>query len=221
MTVYLVGAGPGDPGLLTVRGAELLRAAEVIVHDRLADASLLDLAPPAARRIDVGKEPGGPIEQETINALLIREGRAGRTRRPAEGRRPVRLRTGRRGDPGPPGCRRVVRGGAGHHVRHRGARLRRRARHPPGSVDLLHGGDRPQPSCRRSGNQLGSAGGGRGDHRRPHGGGPPGRHRGPAAGRRPGARDRRSRGSLGHPARAAVHPHPPRPARRHARSSRP
>jgi uroporphyrinogen III methyltransferase / synthase len=78
VTVYLVGAGPGDPGLLTVRGADLLRGAEVIVHDRLSDASLLDLAPPAARRIDVGKEPGGPIEQDGINALLIREGRAGR-----------------------------------------------------------------------------------------------------------------------------------------------
>jgi uroporphyrinogen III methyltransferase/synthase len=78
MTVYLVGAGPGDPGLLTMRGAELLRGAEVVVHDRLADASLLDLAPAAARRIDVGKEPGGPIEQDMINDLLIREGRAGR-----------------------------------------------------------------------------------------------------------------------------------------------
>ncbi len=78
MTVYLVGAGPGDPGLLTVRGAELLRGAEVIVHDRLADASLLDLAPPGARRIDVGKEPGGPIEQAQINDLLIREGQLGR-----------------------------------------------------------------------------------------------------------------------------------------------
>ncbi len=78
MTVYLVGAGPGDPGLLTVRGAELLRGADVIVHDRLSDASLLDLAPPEVRRIDVGKEPGGPVDQDQINALLIRESRAGR-----------------------------------------------------------------------------------------------------------------------------------------------
>ena len=95
MTVYLVGAGPGDPGLLTVRGAELLGGAEVIVHDRLADASLLDLAPSSARRIDVGKEPGGPIEQDEINALLIREGRAGRRVVRLEGRRPLRLRAGR------------------------------------------------------------------------------------------------------------------------------
>ncbi len=79
MTVYLVGAGPGDPGLLTVRGAEVLRVADVVVHDRLADASLLDLAPAPARRIDVGKAPGGPVHQDQINEILVAEGRAGRT----------------------------------------------------------------------------------------------------------------------------------------------
>ena len=78
MTVYLVGAGPGDPGLLTVRAAELLAAAEVVVHDRLAEASLLDLAPPSALRVDVGKSPGGPIDQEGINRLLVEHGRDGR-----------------------------------------------------------------------------------------------------------------------------------------------
>ncbi|HVA76053.1 MAG TPA: uroporphyrinogen-III C-methyltransferase [Acidimicrobiales bacterium] len=78
MTVYLVGAGPGDPGLLTVRGAELLSRADVVVHDRLADASLLDLAPTRARRIDVGKEPGGPAHQDEINQLIVAEGKAGR-----------------------------------------------------------------------------------------------------------------------------------------------
>ncbi|MGH9002880.1 MAG: SAM-dependent methyltransferase, partial [Acidimicrobiia bacterium] len=51
VTVYLVGAGPGDPGLLTVRGAEVLRRAEVVVYDRLSVATLLDLAPPGAERI--------------------------------------------------------------------------------------------------------------------------------------------------------------------------
>ena len=79
MTVYLVGAGPGDPGLLTVRGAEVLRRADVVVHDRLADRSLLELAPAHARRVDVGKAPGGPVHQDEINALLIEEGQAGRT----------------------------------------------------------------------------------------------------------------------------------------------
>jgi uroporphyrinogen III methyltransferase/synthase len=63
---------------LTVRGAEVLRGADVVVHDRLADSRLLDLAPASARRVDVGKTPGGPIHQEEINALLVREGQAGR-----------------------------------------------------------------------------------------------------------------------------------------------
>ncbi|HEX2700967.1 MAG TPA: uroporphyrinogen-III C-methyltransferase [Acidimicrobiales bacterium] len=78
MTVYLVGAGPGDPGLLTVRGAEVLGRADVVLHDRLASASLLDLAPATAERIDVGKRPGGPVDQEAINALLVAHGAAGR-----------------------------------------------------------------------------------------------------------------------------------------------
>jgi uroporphyrinogen III methyltransferase/synthase len=77
-TVYLVGAGPGDPGLLTVRGAEVLAAADVVVHDRLAEVSLLDLAPAGAKRIDVGKSPGEPVDQEGINRLLIDHARHGR-----------------------------------------------------------------------------------------------------------------------------------------------
>ncbi|HZQ27651.1 MAG TPA: uroporphyrinogen-III C-methyltransferase [Acidimicrobiales bacterium] len=77
MTVYLVGAGPGDPGLLTVRGAEVLARADVVVHDRLAESSLLDRAPASAERIDVGKRPGGPVHQDEINDLLVERGRAG------------------------------------------------------------------------------------------------------------------------------------------------
>ena len=79
MTVYLVGAGPGDPGLLTVRAMEVLGRADVVVHDRLAERSLLDLAPAGAERIDVGKSPGGPIDQEAINSLLVERGTAGQT----------------------------------------------------------------------------------------------------------------------------------------------
>lgn len=78
MTVFLVGAGPGDPGLVTVRGAEVLAGAELVVHDRLAAPSLLDLAPAGAERVDVGKRPGSPVPQDEINALLIEAGRAGR-----------------------------------------------------------------------------------------------------------------------------------------------
>src|SRR5262245_16361954 len=78
VTVYLVGAGPGDPGLLTERGAEVLRSADVVVYDRLSVASLLDLAPPGAERISVGKRPGhATVTQEEINALLVERGRAG------------------------------------------------------------------------------------------------------------------------------------------------
>lgn len=79
MTVYLVGAGPGDPGLVTRRGAELLERAEVVVYDRLAHPALLDLAPADAVRIDVGKAPGRvAMDQDGINATLVEHGRAGR-----------------------------------------------------------------------------------------------------------------------------------------------
>lgn len=78
MTVYLVGAGPGDPGLLTVRGAELLGRADVVVYDRLSAADLLGLAPVEAERISVAKAPGRPsVPQADINALLIERGKAG------------------------------------------------------------------------------------------------------------------------------------------------
>ena len=80
MTVYLVGAGPGDPGLLTRRGAELLGLADVVIHDRLSAAELLDLAPAGAERIDVGKAPGHHrLTQEQINELLVDRGLAGET----------------------------------------------------------------------------------------------------------------------------------------------
>ena len=79
MTVHLVGAGPGDPGLLTVRALELLRRADVVIYDRLSQESLLDLAP-AAERIDVGKAPGHVRRtQSEINDLLIERGRRGET----------------------------------------------------------------------------------------------------------------------------------------------
>lgn len=78
MTVYLVGAGPGDPGLLTVRAAELLGRAEVVVYDRLSVGPALDLAPPGAERINVGKRPGkATLTQDGINRLLVERGGAG------------------------------------------------------------------------------------------------------------------------------------------------
>jgi len=75
VTVYLVGAGPGDPGLLTRRGAEVLARAEVVVFDRLVPPELLELAPPTALRIDVGKRPGQSRRQEEIHEVLVTHGR--------------------------------------------------------------------------------------------------------------------------------------------------
>lgn len=80
MTVHLVGAGPGDPELLTLRAARLLAASDVVIHDRLIPTEALELAPPAAHRIDVGKRPGhAAVPQDEINQLLVDHGRRGGT----------------------------------------------------------------------------------------------------------------------------------------------
>jgi uroporphyrin-III C-methyltransferase len=72
--VHLVGAGPGDRGLITVRGLELLRRADVVVYDSLANEALLEEARPGAQRIDVGKRGGDhKMEQEDIDRLLVRK----------------------------------------------------------------------------------------------------------------------------------------------------
>jgi uroporphyrinogen III methyltransferase/synthase len=77
--VSLVGAGPGDPGLLTVRALERLREAEVVVYDRLVNPELLDEAPAEALRIFAGKRVGAHcLPQAAINALLVHHARAGR-----------------------------------------------------------------------------------------------------------------------------------------------
>jgi uroporphyrin-III C-methyltransferase len=75
VTVHLVGAGPGDVDLLTLRAARLLAGADVVVHDRLIDPAVLALAPVGAELIDVGKVPGGSATQSIINDLLISLGR--------------------------------------------------------------------------------------------------------------------------------------------------
>ncbi len=76
--VYLIGAGPGDPGLLTVKGREALERADVVVYDRLAHPSLLDYAPPSAERVFAGKARGQQeLTQDGINALLVERARAG------------------------------------------------------------------------------------------------------------------------------------------------
>lgn len=87
--VYLVGAGPGDPGLLTLRGKLLLERAEVVVYDYLANSKLLNHAPAEAELIYVGKKGGGlhAMPQEEINRLLVEHGGAA-------GKRVVRLKGG-------------------------------------------------------------------------------------------------------------------------------
>lgn len=77
MTVHLVGAGPGDPDLLTLRAARLLGDADVVVHDRLVSPAILELVSPWATCIDVGKDPNGArTTQARINDILVHAGRA-------------------------------------------------------------------------------------------------------------------------------------------------
>ncbi|MDP2306466.1 MAG: uroporphyrinogen-III C-methyltransferase [Pseudomonadota bacterium] len=85
--VAIIGAGPGDPGLLTVRARELLDGAEVVVHDALVSAEILRSIPARVERVDVGKRRGKHLaEQDEINQTLVRLGR--------EGKRVVRLKGG-------------------------------------------------------------------------------------------------------------------------------
>ncbi len=77
--VALVGGGPGDPGLITVRGRQLLAAADVVVTDRLGPRDLLDGLSPDVEVVDVGKTPGHhPIPQDRINEILVEHARLGR-----------------------------------------------------------------------------------------------------------------------------------------------
>jgi uroporphyrin-III C-methyltransferase len=76
--IHLVGAGPGDPDLLTVKAARLLAEAEVVVYDRLVDQRVLDLVGPGAELIAVGKYPGQSCRQDDINRLLVSLGDRGR-----------------------------------------------------------------------------------------------------------------------------------------------
>lgn len=78
--VYLVGAGPGDPGLVTMKGVECLREADVVVYDRLVNGHLLDNASDGAERIYVGKMPGSKaMEQDEINDLMVARAKDGAT----------------------------------------------------------------------------------------------------------------------------------------------
>ena len=78
--VYLIGAGPGDPGLITVRGMDCLRQADVVIYDYLANPALLEEAPVTAEKVYVGKTKGYHCRpQDEINALLTEYARKGLT----------------------------------------------------------------------------------------------------------------------------------------------
>src|SRR5580765_7485998 len=79
-TVYLVGAGPGDPGLVTLRAVECIRRADVIIYDRLVHPTILKHAQEDAERIYAGKQASmHTLKQDEINALLVERAKAGRT----------------------------------------------------------------------------------------------------------------------------------------------
>ena len=85
--VWLVGAGPSDPGLFTLKGQKVLSEAQVVVYDRLVGPAILQMMPEKAEKIDVGKRSGDhPVPQEEINRILLEKAR--------EGKRVVRLKGG-------------------------------------------------------------------------------------------------------------------------------
>jgi uroporphyrinogen III methyltransferase/synthase len=85
--VWLVGAGPSDPGLLTIKGKNVLEQAEVVVYDQLVGQGILQMIPKSAKKINVGKYSGNhTVVQERINEILLEEA--------LEGKRVVRLKGG-------------------------------------------------------------------------------------------------------------------------------
>ena len=75
--VYIIGAGPGAPDLISVRGLRALQSAQVVIHDSRVNPRLLEMAPAAAERIDVGSASPQPDEQDAINFLIAEKAREG------------------------------------------------------------------------------------------------------------------------------------------------
>ena len=102
-SVTLVGAGPGDPELLTLKAVRALQSADVILFDALVDRDVLEFARREAKKMLVGKTGYGPsCKQDDINALMVSLAKSGTSRRAAQGRRPADLQPRRRGNRGLP-----------------------------------------------------------------------------------------------------------------------
>ena len=128
--VVLVGAGPGNAGLMTLQGLRALQEADVIVHDRLVSPEVLELARRDAARFDVGKfVGGGGATQEEINELLVEHAQRGEFVVRLKGGDSIRVRPRWRGNRFPARTWRVLRGDPRHHGRDRRGRLCRRAAH--------------------------------------------------------------------------------------------
>ena len=140
--VSLVGAGPGDPGLITAKGLALLQAADVVVHDRLINERLLEHARPDALLINAGKRRGGHLmSQDEINAALVEHGAAGKRVVRLKGGDPFVFGRGGEEALGTGGGGRALRGGAWGHVGHRGGGVRGDTRDAAQGGGELRGGD--------------------------------------------------------------------------------
>ena len=196
-TVYLVGAGPGDPGLLTRHGADALARADVVVYDRLADNSMLG-ARAGRRRADLRRQAGGrPRRAAEAHQRAARGARPrGQVRRAPQGRRPVRVRPRRRGGHAPARARRAVHRRARRQLVGRRAGLRRHPGHRPAVRQQLRRHHRARgPDQAVLARRLGRHRQRRGHARLPHGAhqsqgrGRAARRRGPPGGD-PGGRHR-------------------------------
>ena len=151
-TVYLIGAGPGDPGLITVRGLQCLDAADVVLYDHLVHPRLLRHAR-RGRREDRRRRRRAAAARAGGDLLPARrEGARGQDRRAAQVGRSVRVRSRRRGSAVPARAGRALRGGARRSGRHRRAELRRHPRHL--SRRRRHADVRARPRGRRQGARL-------------------------------------------------------------------
>jgi hypothetical protein len=128
--VYLVGAGPWDPGLLTLRGRDLLNRADAVLYDYLVNPELLDHLPPEAERIPVGAPPQRMTQAE-INTALVDRARRGQVVVRLKGGDPFVFGRGGEEAEALVHAGRALRSRARRHRRHRRRRVRRHPRHPP------------------------------------------------------------------------------------------